>query len=175
MKKKRNMYEIIKNAMIFITMFIITIVHIYIFLIGLKWINILEETKCECSEDNRRYYIKNFIIFYILYIIFTVALYIFGFIALYIIKKLNLVNYILDNNIILIIIGIIVFLISILSICVVFASWLNVIFSITYINYLDVKKCKCSQTKSRDLYYMWNILLLVFIIINIIRYFVNIK
>lgn len=124
---------------------IMSIVTIIIYVFTLQWINRLETTKCKCSEDFKRDFIK-----YYIYIYFAnIAFMIFASLAFFILglsgtsaKKLFASSA----------------FIAFIQICVSILSIINIIFSIMYIYNLKKTECKCSEGMEREVYYIWNII-----------------
>lgn len=112
---------------------IISFFNILVYYIIYEWILKLEKIGCKCSIDWRRYYIKYYTIFIIAYIFFTI-LYLF----------------ITDKHLQLII-GV--------NLIILIAEIIYIIVSIQYINRLKKEKCDCSDGYTREIIYIYSIIL----------------
>ena len=130
---------------------------IIIILIGLfilNWINNLDKIKCECSNTNKKIFIKAWWFFIIVYYTLEVLIYLLSG------TKYTLSDFIKYNNLLLgfnLILG--------------FVSAIMIIITYRYINYLKTSECKCSQGKTQELLYMYskiNIVIIALIIVIMI-------
>jgi hypothetical protein len=137
------------NLLIFIT-------GLVIYSLTLQWIDKLERSKCKCSEDYKRDFIKYFLYFYLAYIIINIIAVIA--IAIYSFRKTTTNQYILIINTAMKYLS--RFILPILFV-------VNIIFSILYITQLKklhVKlECECSKDIRAEIYYYWTIFLASFI------------
>ena len=129
---------------------IITLIGLFI----LNWINNLDKIKCDCSNTNKKIFIKAWWFFIIVYYISEVFIYLLSG------SKDTLSNFIKYNNLLLgfnLIIG--------------FLSAIMIIVTYKYINYLKTSNCKCSQGKTQELLYIYskiNIAIIGFILLLMI-------
>jgi Na+-driven multidrug efflux pump len=136
-----------------LTIFNIVII-VLIGLFILNWINNLDKIKCECSNTNKKVFIKAWWFFIIVYYISEVFIYLLSG------TKDTLSNFIKYNNLLLgfnLIIG--------------FLSAIMIVVTYKYINYLKTSNCKCSQGKTQELLYIYskiNIAIIGFILLLMI-------
>jgi hypothetical protein len=136
-----------------LTIFNIVII-ILIGLFILNWINNLDKIKCECSNTDRKVFIKAWWFFIIVYYLFEVFIYLLSG------TKETLSDFIKDNNLLL---G--------FNLIVGFVSALMIIVTYRYINYLKTSDCKCSQGRTQELLYIYskiNIAIIAIIILIMI-------
>ena len=136
-----------------LTIFNIVII-ILIGLFILNWINNLDKIKCECSNTDRKVFIKAWWFFIIVYYLFEVFIYLLSG------AKETLSDFIKDNNLLL---G--------FNLIVGFVSALMIIVTYRYINYLKTSDCKCSQGRTQELLYIYskiNIAIIAIIILIMI-------
>jgi hypothetical protein len=121
-----------------LTIFNIVII-VLIGLFILNWINNLDKIKCECSNTNKKVFIKAWWFFIIVYYLFEVFIYLLSG------TKGTLSDFIKYNNLLLgfnLILG--------------FVSALMIIVTYRYINYLKTSNCKCSQGRTQELLYIYS-------------------
>jgi hypothetical protein len=134
---------------IFFSIFLIIPV-IVIYSITLRWIDKLEKTKCKCSEDYKRDYIK-----YYLYVYLALV----GLNILFMIFFSNANSKILKSFKPLIMAK--KYIMPIFTI-------INMVFSIMYITKLKELDCKCSEDIIREVYYYWNIIMIAMTAITLL-------
>lgn len=134
---------------IFFSIFLIIPV-IVIYSITLRWIDKLEKTKCKCSEDYKRDYIK-----YYLYVYLALV----GLNILFMIFFSNANSKILKSFKPLIMAK--KYIMPIFTI-------INMVFSIMYITKLKELDCKCSEDIIREVYYYWNIIMIAITTITLL-------
>lgn len=101
----------------------------------MKWINMLEKTNCECSDTYHRRYIKKWVQIYIFVSTLIYMYNVYGFIYEdYRVTKFTMT----------------------FQIPFTFLSFVNVIISIHYIEKLKKINCKCSESLTRETYYIFN-------------------
>ena len=141
------------NYLELLTIFNIVII-VLIGLFILNWINNLDKIKCECSNTDKKVFIKAWWFFIIVYYLSEVFIYLLSG------SKSTLSDFIKDNNLLLgfnLIIG--------------FVSALMIIVTYRYINYLKTSDCKCSQGRTQELLYIYskiNIAIIAIIILIMI-------
>ena len=129
------MIHIINKSWIIFFILIMYFIEIAIYTSVLKWIERMENMKCECSNTRPRFFIKHYMLFYIL---FSTVLCIYNiYLTLYDQDKYGLsFKYQIPFSMI---------------------WFLNVIVSIQYIEYLKKINCQCSDDFIRYIYevYCW--------------------
>jgi hypothetical protein len=140
-----------------LTIFNIVII-VLIGLFILNWINNLDKIKCECSNTNKKVFIKAWWFFLILYYSSILIIYVLTN------NNQSLSDFIQFNNIILsmnLIIGIV--------------AVIMVIITYNYINNLKKNNCNCSLSKSQELLFLYskiNIAIIVIVIIIFILFLI---
>lgn len=110
----------------------------------LTWIHKLEETRCKCSQDYKRDYIKYFLYVYIFFLVFLVG------------EHLAAGN--LNSSA--------KFIVSIVKSLMIVALIINTVFAIIYIN--GLKGCKCADDVRKDIYYYLNIIYISFVCLAVL-------
>lgn len=110
-------------------------IEISVYISTLKWIENMENTNCKCSDTEYRSFIKNAVG---LYLVFTTIVCIYNiYVVLQIQTPCSKLPFVLQIPFTII-------------------WFVNVIFSIKYIDYLKKINCKCSENIDRELYYIYN-------------------
>jgi len=150
-------------VIIFILSFAIFIFGLIVYSLTLQWIDKLEKSKCKCSENFKRDFIKYFLYLYFAFIAinFTVL-----FIALTYGIYLGYTNS-KPNRIIVMLASVLHPIWKLLrTVIMPMLLTVNIIFSILYISGLkqlhSKLECLCSKDVRADIYYYWNIFLLAF-------------
>lgn len=128
------------------------VLEMFVLVSALEWIWNLEKTDCKCSEYDKRDFIKFNLMFHI--------------IMSPIITFYHLYNLIYRENV-----QENIYVTSI-KIVISILSFINIIFSLQYIQKLKDEKCVCSEDQKREIYYIYNwikvSLILMSVLISII-------
>jgi hypothetical protein len=117
------------------------------------WIAKLEKLNCACSDNFMRNYIKYFLFVMIPAIIVQI------FVAIYMYS--NNINSICMSNTMLMFVGFSRFIFGIFYI-------INICIAIIYINRLKELNCECSEDIRREVYWIYNIVLLCWAVIQVL-------
>jgi hypothetical protein len=132
----------------FVLLIIVSLAILLINVNAIIWINKLEDIKCACSENWMRSYIKNFLYIFILFSILNIVLTI----------------YMYSNNFNTIQISPLLSLgFSILHMIITIFGFINIFIVIIFINKLKEINCVCSEDIRREVYYIYNTILLFLI------------
>ena len=143
----------------FIINLLIFVTGVAVYAMTLEWIHKLEVTKCKCSEDYKRDFIKYFLYFYLVFLGLNIVVLIFsviyGFYTVFS-PTFKVNKWIMAiGNILQVLWQLVTFVSPYLFI-------VNVIFSIMYITQLKEfhksLSCECSEDIRREIYYYWNII-----------------
>jgi hypothetical protein len=132
---------------------------IVIYSMTLKWIDKLEKTKCSCSNDYKRDYIKYYLYIYLAFVGLNILLIILF--AIFV------------NNANAKILKLFRPFIMIKKFIMPFFAIINIIFSIMYIHKLKELDCSCSEDIIREIYYYWNIIMVAIVVIILLFSIVN--
>lgn len=112
-------------------------------LVALFWIDKLEKTKCECSDNWERQYMKGYLYFIISFVAINILL--------TIILRMNI--YTIINNIFgKIVLFVVIYLL-------IFAGLSYTVITIDYITKLKNIDCKCSEDMKREVTYIFQIVI----------------
>jgi len=123
---------------------IFTIIELYIYIQSLYWLMDLEKKDCKCAESTTYEFIK-----------FWIQIYIGITVIMYFINLYYMSNDKLEESQAL----------TIFKAIVAIFSLANIILSIQYIQNLKDEKCTCSENTMREVYFIYNWIKIVFIVL----------